>query len=731
MDFARRSAKHPSAELVQIPAAFEVFIVTEKTIFLPDSPGNGAQYRLTTMVPKRRFFSYLRERWWVALICLVCSLAIVLVYETIRTPRYRSIAQLYVSTEMPANPMGFFMEDPQNYFGTQIELLKSPRLQNAVYQQLGVSAATGKKSLVDITVTQPLRTSLLNVEATGADRDLVQRFLQSLISEYLAYKKETRLASSEDLLNSITEQVALKGTSLESEQQKWADFQKTNNLAVLEEDGKSAGMYLSDLNLQLAKLRLEQKILSQVSDAGPHAPAAGKTNLSESEMPAAAAAEEGDTNQISQDDDMSLKSARVELAVLLGDKEEKVRAMGQKRFEEEVGRLQQYIAILENDSKNRRALQIEDLNKRIAAISDAIPLWERKMSDINQRLAQAQQLKNNIARQQEFYDHLLGTMQNVDLNKNVQQERLSLLQAATSAMPQNRSLPLRIALAAFGGLAFSLAIVFLWYLLDDRLVSVRDINDQFGEPVLGLVPQVRVPRANPERALLESNDSRTAYAESFRHLRSALMLSKPGQAAQCQTLLFTSAMPNEGKTTVAVNVARVLARSGLRVALVDADLHSAGSKKFFGDSDSHGLMNFLRGEVNLETVLRVSDIPGLTIIGGGTFGGETEGLFLRPRLEDLIKHLREQNHFVILDGAPVLSADDPALLVPHADSVVLVTRPFHTRSRLIRQALDMLYQRRAKQVTLILNRARSEDLAGYYADSGVSRNGKNSQPVIA
>ena len=108
-------------------------------------------------------------------------------------------------------------------------------------------------------------------------------------------------------------------------------------------------------------------------------------------------------------------------------------------------------------------------------------------------------MKSSIERQQGFYDHLLGTMQSVDLNKNVQQERLSVLQPPTPGSPENRSLVFRIALAFVGGLALSLGIVFLWYLLDDRLVSVRDINDQFGEKVLGLVPQIKVPRAQIPR----------------------------------------------------------------------------------------------------------------------------------------------------------------------------------------------------------------------------------------
>lgn len=87
--------------------------------------------------------------------------------------------------------------------------------------------------------------------------------------------------------------------------------------------------------------------------------------------------------------------------------------------------------------------------------------------------------------------------------------------------------------------------------------------------------------------------------------------------------------------------------------------------------------------------------------------------------------LRENRDFVIMDGAPILGSDDSALLVPHTDAVVLVTRPFYTRSRLVRQALDMLYQRQAKSVSFIHNRARADDLSGHYAMNGMGQPAKN------
>src|SRR5208282_876879 len=135
--------------------------------------------------------------------------------------------------------------------------------------------------------------------------------------------------------------------------------------------------------------------------------------------------------------------------------------------------------------------------------------------------------------------------------------------------------------------------------------------------------------------------------------------------------------------------------------------------------DQPGLLDFLRGNLAAEALVKATDFPGLFLVPGGTHNEDSEGLFLRPKLADFLAEMRQTADFVILDGAPILASDDAAFLVSHVDMVVLVTRPFYTRSRLLRQALDMLYQRQAKDVSIILNRARADDLAGHYAENGI------------
>lgn len=704
--------------------------MSERTIILPPAPNGGGpdgNYRLTMMVPKRRYLSYLRERWWVVMVCMAVLISALVTFETLRTGKFTSYGQIYMSGNVQLNVGSFFSEESLTYFGTQIELLKSARLQGAAFEKAGIVLPAGLANPYKIDAVQPLKTSILQLQATGPDPALTQRFLQSLIDGYLAYKRETRISTSQDLLDTLKDELAGKAADLQAEQDKLADFQRSNNVAVLEEQDKSAGLYLSELNLDLGKARLDLKLLEEGStNAGAGLSGFNVTHsVPDTDFPAgtnlAAAAD------VAKTDEASFDSARLDLAVLLGNREDKVRAMGEHNYDKEVARLQRLLGIMMADKQTRLQEQRTRLQDRIAAIGAAIPGLETNVLSINERLAECERLKQNVARAQGYYDHLLGTLENVDLGKNVQQEQLSVLQPATSAQPEKRYLAVRIAVAALAGLFLSLGLVFAWYLLDDRFVSYHDLRDQFGETFLGLVPQIKVPRAKPQAVLLENGDPRSAYMESYRHLRSALLLASFGENRP-QVLLFTSAAAAEGKTTIAINLARLLARSGLRVVLLDADGEGGGMGRLLGNGDQPGVLDYLRGEATAQAIVHPTGIDRLLLVPGGTHNEASEGLFLRPRLGELIHELRRDADFVILDGAPILASDAAALLVPHADAVVLVTRPFYTRARMVRQALDMLYQRRARHVSLVFNRARPDDLAGHYAQNGLvapRRNGKS------
>jgi capsular exopolysaccharide synthesis family protein len=719
--------------------------VTEKTIILPPQSatvGPDSAYRLTMMVPKRRYFSYLRERWWVVLISIVVLVSTIIAYETVRTPHFVSFAQIYLANSVHLDTSDFISDANETYFGTQIELLKSGQILGAAMQKAGIQVPIGEKNPYNLDVAQPLKTSILVLQVSGPDPDITQRYLQYIIDGYLAYKKETHTSTSQDVLDSLRDELASKDADLQAEEDRLAEFERSNNVAVLEEETKGAGEYLAELNVQLAQNRLQAKLLSDQIDAETPAPdpvsptnllASASTNgvstnsastnalaISAADLSSQTALPEAmppTTNNVEALTDTELESSRVQLAELFASKEENLRHMGHHNFEEEVARLKETIKVLSDQDRTEKVAQLKDLQKRIAAIQAAIPALEAQILQNNVDLNRSLSLKEIVQRDQGYYDHLLGTLQGVDMNKNLPQENLSVLQPATPSQPEKRYVPIRVAVAFVFGLFIGLALVYGWYLLDDRFVSFHDITDQFGETLLGLVPQIKVSHKQPAQALLAEVDDRQSYLESFRHLRSALLLSANSEAHP-QILLFTSSTSGEGKTTVSANLARLLARSGLRVVLVDADEQGGGLQRLMGERGQPGVLDYLRGDASASAVVYPTGCEGLSFVPAGTRNAKSEGLFLRPKLGELLAELRRNHDFIIIDGPPVLTCDDASMLVPRADTVILVARPFYTRSRSVRQALDMLYQRQAKNVNIVLNRARKDDLSGHQAMRG-------------
>ncbi len=540
----------------------------------------------------------------------------------------------------------------------------------------------------------------------------------------MEFKQTTRLSSMADAVLALTEQVAKKDQELQAEQDSWADFQRTNNIAALEEEGKSEGFYLAELSRKVAKLKLERGLLEQ------------GINPFESELSLDWARLLGQqTNGFAaglMPSDMMLKSARMELAVARGEWMRKTNEWPEmfapmRRLADEVSRMETMVANLEEQDLAQKKAELELTEQRIAAIEASLPGSEAKVQGINERLSASQRLKNNIQRDQALFDRLLGTLQNADLSKNVQQERLAVLVPPTVGRPEKRYLSLRVILAAMTGLFLSCGIVFCWQLVDGRFVSVGDINDQFGDVVLGVVPRIRLPRREPRAALLARDDRRRTYVESFRRLRSALLLSSFPEG-QPQTLLLTSAARGEGKTTIALNLAMTLARSGFEVVLVDADSQSGAVHTLLERAGKPGLMEYLQGQSQIPDLVRPTEVPGLSFVPLGAVPEGADGLFVRRKLDELIQTLRREWEYVILDSPPILVSDDTALMIPQADAVLLVVRPFSSRSRMVRHAMEMLYQRRAKHVTLVLNQARGEDVAAQFGVNGTAAAVRNGGP---
>ncbi|MBQ3074848.1 MAG: CpsD/CapB family tyrosine-protein kinase [Clostridia bacterium] len=179
-----------------------------------------------------------------------------------------------------------------------------------------------------------------------------------------------------------------------------------------------------------------------------------------------------------------------------------------------------------------------------------------------------------------------------------------------------------------------------------------------------------------------------AAKEAYRTIRTNLMfsLAKSG----CKTIMFTSSVSGEGKTTTSANIAFSIARCNKKVLLMDLDLRNPHIHRILKKSNTPGLTNYLSGFNSLEEVIHKDVFPGLDVICAGTISPNPAEMIASEGTSALINSLKEQYDFIILDTPPITLVSDALSVVPVTDGIVLVVRPKFTDRKEVRRAIDQL-----------------------------------------
>ena len=707
---------------------------------------------------RSRFVRYLRRHWWLPALTTSIALCLVAFYVLRQPPAYVSQASLWVSGKVKLPESGLYSEELQFFFGTQIELLQSEKLQARATNRVATLKPELKSVPLDLRIRQTPRTTIIVLEASGPEPAFTQTFLEALVDEYFAYRKEVRAASSDDTLNSLTRELEQQDKQLKVTQDQLLAAQSDTSLVMLQEQNNSASSYLARLTLQQADLRMESQMLELVAadrsggSAGTD-PAPGGGFDSSTVVPARSA----DYLSARQRVEM-LKRDRDEFAPYLRPHHPKI-----QKLSEEIARAEELLDVFHKESRDQLAASRQTVLQKLQAVDDSIKEWELKVRDTSQRLADIERHRLNVQRAQGVYDRLHNMLQGLDLNRNLDQETITRMQGSSAAAAKPRGLMGKLARAGLAGLALGLGLLYFLESGDDRFNSISELADRFPEEeVLGQVPKVRRERRTGLVRLVDPHDNRHAFAESMRNLRSSLILMACS-GHRPKVLLVTSAVPNEGKSTVAINLALALAFTGARVLLVDGDLRRGALNRQLGLANETGLAELLTHEpvfqgdkdsaVQLmirtlsqkalrsnstltpddarllkETIDQLDEImaqrvqktmletpvPNLFFIPSGKFADNAGELFLSPSTEAFLRQMRDRFEFIVLDSAPVLAADDTPSLAPSADGVIFVARSRFTRARLATKAIEMLRQRQAKVLGLVYNCESLRSRDNYY-----------------
>jgi capsular exopolysaccharide synthesis family protein len=276
-------------------------------------------------------------------------------------------------------------------------------------------------------------------------------------------------------------------------------------------------------------------------------------------------------------------------------------------------------------------------------------------------------------------------------------------------------------------LVAGIGLAFLLDFLDDTVKSIDDIDRYIHLPALAMIPagghtggrlNLKGPPANAgpsdSTALAMLTDVRSPIAESYRHLRTSLLLSSAGQPPR--TILVTSSQPSEGKTTTAINTAFMLAQTGAEVLIIDCDLRRPRLHTQFEVANSKGLTTWLSGERDLDNLLQsYPKTPNLKLLTSGPVPPNPAELIGSEEMRRLLGLLSERFAHIIIDSPPAISFTDASILSTMVDGVMLVVHGGRSSRAVVRRAKQQLLDVGAHIFGVVLNNVKVESQDYYYS----------------
>ncbi len=648
-----------------------------------------------------RYKGLLKRYWWLLLLIVSCGLAWQ-GWILFRNPvTYESDGTLQ-TTEQPQIGGAGAHDENDYFYGTQVSLLSNQEIQEKARQRVALDAPDLPACPVTIKPTIEEHTTLFNVAGTGANGAYVQRFVQALMQATIDFKKGTLAQVNGDAENSLSGELTRLGTDRDKRDQALQDFIKQNNMPEADEQESTAAKYLADLKTRQANLQTELERLQTLSD---------KELL---EQPEASTDDKGASQpnvysqeymQLSQQ--LAEKKAELEARKLVW-KPAHPRLIA---LNEDIASIQTQLTTIEEQNREASKVRIDAIKTDLGVLDKSITDWTQKALDAGEKENEYQRLKDAYNRTSAEYDKVLQEINNVDVGKAAPGV-LSIMTNATPPYLVDPGTVHHLAVGLIAGLCLGILILAVIDKADDRFSSPTEVMEHFTEPIMGQIPNVDDSRTKEGLPLLNDEDERYTFAESFRSLRSSLLFM-PSQS-QVKSVLVTSSIPGEGKSTIASNLGITMALAGTRVLLVDADLRRGDLADLFNVDGRFGLSSILKDEMPWRTVAKATPFASLTLIPRGPVTNQSSELLLVPRFDVLMKEWKSMFDLVLFNTSPILATDDTASIAPNFDGALMVVRAQFTSARLVRSSLNAMYQRQVNVLGLILNSVNTEMPDYYY-----------------
>jgi len=365
------------------------------------------------------------------------------------------------------------------------------------------------------------------------------------------------------------------------------------------------------------------------------------------------------------------------------------------------------------------------------ALNEAMKSQESAALDLSKLSVQYTVLQRDVESDRALYDAVLNGMKEAVVTRDTQQTGVVRViePAYPPELPSSPKKAAILAMSGIGGIFVGVFIVMGLKLSDTSIKTVDDAEMMLGLSVFSAVPQMNGIR-NGHVPLLVKEMAQSEGAEAFRTLRASLLtLHKMDEK---RVILFSSAMPGEGKTFCSMNYAASLAQVGYRTLLIDGDMRRpCVETDLIGKASEHpGVTDYLLGQKKLQEIVRPTAMDTMFFISGGTIATNPAELLAKDGMGGLLKDAMEHYDRIVIDSAPINAVSDTLLMLKNVEAMCLVVKAAATSSRYIMRCVQLLQGADAPLSGIILNQMPRRRGPGYGAFYDYQYHGKYSKTGV-
>ena len=709
----------------------------------------GLQQEFEPETPAVPFTHYLwllrRHLWKIIAFVAACVLATAIVSARLQ-PIYEAASTIDIDFQAPSAVVGQdstnTTAEPENFLATQIKLIQSDAVLRPVAEQFHLldvpenqplsakaqQLAAAPVSLPALKVSRPTGTDLLLISYRSPDPNRAADISNAIAKSYLTHSYEIRIRSSASMASFMAKQLDDLKARMEQSNLALAQFEK--DLDVINPDDKSniLSARLLQLNTEYTSAQADRVNKQAALDAIK----SGSVEAAQVSTQGASLAKLSDALDQSRQHFVLIKEtygsshpeyrkAASELAEI------------QKQFEETRDSIAGQVAV-----QYQQALSREQLLQK--TVDETKAEWD----SLSSRSFQYRQLKQEADADRALYDELVKKIQDADINSGFQNNNISIADAARPPLhPVFPDMKLNLLMAFLASTLLALIAAVVLDSIDTTLRDPHQASRFLGVDVIGTMPidsaaalhPKVIAQVQPESALASIAPSRKGYYgatsdfnEAVRTIRNTILLSD--FEGRLHSIALTSAVPSEGKSTMAAHLAVANADRGKKTLLVDADLRRPSLHSKFGLAPRQGLSNVLTGELPWQdAILPIEGRPNLKLLPAGP-GSHRAADLIGPRLSSLLDEFGKEYDLVILDSPPLLGFAECLQIATAADGVLIVSLAGETKRKAVASVISVLQRLRANIIGVVLNQvSKNTSSEGYsyygYYHYGQYRYGKN------